>query len=340
MNCKVLWVCVVWERDAEKLCEHVPEVFKQAVPPTEMLIVNSGDSKAIDACVAKLGNCVQAKLAENLGFNPGLNEAIDWAVKGNFDWLAMMTVRATPKESWLHEALQAAKAADVGMVSTLHLDAKGEKVDCLGHHLSPSGAAYSFGRGLRQEQIEDLMATPGTGEPIWSPCSGGAIYRVTALREALGIFNCELVRPRGFKSYNCDVIGYAVRAAGYRHQVALKAICRRDRSASTSENPNSMGLLMNQEINRVANLFEFWEKDRCEAAAQQYLFERRKTPLSANDRVIARTLGEGLARRPQLVAVRQRVAEQLGQHIGLFAPIKQRWKHLLETQRDKNAHAD
>lgn len=341
MKCRVLWACVVWERDAEKLCGHLPEVLKQGAPPAELLVLNSGSSKAIDACVAKFRDCTQAKLAENLGFNPGLNEAINWAVKNNFDWLAMMTVRATPEKTWLHEALQAASAADVGMVSTLHLDAKARKVDCLGHNLSPSGAAHPFGRGLRQEQIEDLIGTfQSAGEPIWSPCSGGAIYRVAALREALRIFQCELVRPRGFKSYNCDVLGYAVRAAGYKHQVALKAICHRDRSDSTSEKPNSMGLLMNQEINRVANLFEFWETDSCKAATHKYLTERRKTALGVNDRVIARTLGEGLARQSQLVEIRQRVAQQLGQHVGLFATTKQRRKQLLNEQSTKDANAN
>lgn len=336
MSGRVLWATIVWEGDAKPLRTHLPAVLAQNTPPTKLLIVNSGRSQAIDACVKEVGtkSCEQAQLEENLGFNPGLNRAITEAVRGEaatggYDWLALMTVRAIPDKAWLHEAVQVGNTSGAGMVSTLHLD-PGGKVDCLGHNLSPSGAAYSFGEGLRPEQLREFLDRHSSGgEPIWCPCSGGAIYRVTALKAALELFNGELVRPRGFKSYNCDVLGYALRAAGYRHSFALQAKCRRDRTNSTSRLPHSAGLLLNQEINRVANLFEFWEEADCKAAVSRYLTEPRKTRLELNDRVIARTLGEGLARRDQFQAVRQLVRQQLHDHVALFEEVKRQRKELL-----------
>ena len=270
-------------------------------------------------------------LDENLGFNAGLNEAIGLAITGGYKWLATMTVRATPAKEWLHEALRAGEAGgSIGMVTTLHLGPD-DKIDCLGHNLGPQGQMHDFGESLTREQIEQVPRS-STGElPIWSPCSGGAIYKTEALSRAKDRINGrELVRPRGFKSYNCDALSYAIRAAGYRNCCARSAICKRDRTGSSSRRPTTKGLTMNQEINRVANLMEFWEPSRRKEAIAAYLKQdRRASGLKPVDLVVARTLGEGLARPDFYELVGERIRTELCEHIELFDQVKAKRRALL-----------
>ena len=210
------------------------------------------------------------------------------------------------------------------MVSTVHATVNVDRMDCIGHNLSPSGALWPFASRLKfgdaSNALEELSRS---GEPVWCPCTGGGLYRVSALSEGKNLIGgSELTRPRGFKSYNCDAIGYVVRAVGGKHGIALKAICDRDRSDSTSQTPTSCGLLMNQEINRVANMFEFWDGATLENGIKLYLEECRRSMRVGIDRVIARTLGEGLARRDAVKAVRDRVQDELAKHLALFDTVR------------------
>jgi hypothetical protein len=295
----VLWACVVHEPDARWLPAYLGGIATQSVQPDKVVIIDSGRSELIRRVVAVESRSTfeHCPLDENLGFNAGLNKAIGLAITGGYEWLATMTVRATPEKEWLHEALRAGGAeGSVGMVTTLHLGPD-DKIDCLGHNLGPQGQLREFGESLTQRQIEQLPRL-STGElPIWSPCSGGAIYKTAALSRAKDrIKGQELVRPRGFKSYNCDALGYVIRAAGYRNCCARNAICKRDRTGSSSKRPTTKGLKINQEINRVANLIEFWEPSRMKQAIAEYLKQdRQASGLKPVDLIVARTLGEGLA---------------------------------------------
>jgi hypothetical protein len=48
---------------------------------------------------------------------------------------------------------------------------------------------------------------------------------------------------------------------------------------------------MNRDINRIANLFEFWQPSGYDAAIRAYLRETQEVaPLTETDRAVARTL--------------------------------------------------
>jgi hypothetical protein len=296
---RILWACMVHEADANWLAKYLLAVNEQSVQPDELLLVCSGRSELISEIVQNTGVAVkQIALEENLGFNPGFNSAVSRAIDRGFDWLATMTVRAIPEINWLKNAVISGAKQSVGMITTLHVDAA-QSVASLGHNLGTAGELFDFAESFPVERLADVLVALDPKQHVWSPCSGGALYRVKALVGALDAINQpEILRPRGFKSYNCDAIAFAIREAGYENAIALEARCTRTRTGSTSKVPDRPGLLMNQEINRLANLFEYWPEQERQRAVELYLQKTRtKADLTEIDLRIARTLGEGLARK-------------------------------------------
>jgi hypothetical protein len=87
---------------------------------------------------------------------------------------------------------------------------------------------------------------------------------------------------------------------------------------------------MNQEINRIANIFEFWPDARRRHAITEYLKDNRlKDGLRPVDLRIARTLGEALARPDLNKTVGGRIQIELDEHLDLFADLKAKRKTLL-----------
>lgn len=310
----VTWACIVYEGDAKWLLDHLKSVFRQDARPDLLFVVDTSQSELIHAAVERAQNSVSASihyvpLDDNLGFNAGYNKAVTLAVEQKTEWLATMTVRAKPAERWLSEAVEAGASEKVGMVTTLHLTQDRSHVDCFGHNIGPCGELFDFGQDLPLELLDELPRLPGSDLfPVWAPCSGGALYRTQALKAALRFApDATLLRPFGFKSYNCDVIGYFLRSQGFQNICVRKAILKRDRKGSTSRRADSPGLLINQEINRIANMYEFWRPTRRDNAIRDYLGrDRTRSCLKPIDLRVARTLGQATARR---------LYESVGMHV-------------------------
>src|ERR1035438_3643348 len=91
--------------------------------------------------------------------------------------------------------------------------------------------------------------------------------------------------------------------------------CIRRQAGSSSKTPDPPGPLMNQEINRIANVFEFWPGARLRHAITEYLNANRlKDGLRPIDLRIARTLGEALARADLNKIVAGRIQIDLDEH--------------------------
>lgn len=324
----VLWTCIVYEEDAKWLPSHLAEVLRQELPPRNVVVIDTDNSELIRSVVECSGRWHSAKieyvpLGENLGFNPGLNKAISLAIQRDTEWLAVMTVRAKPDKHWLLKAIEAGGEDKIGMVTTLHLAPDGV-IDCLGHNVGPNGELLDFGQGLTRQQLFEISPSTET-LPVWAPCSGGALYRTKALDLVIerAPERC-LLRPLGFKSYNCDVLGYFLRSTGYKNASTLDAFCIRDRSGSSSRRPNTPGLLMNQEINRVANMFEFWQQPSRDTALRRYLEkDRSKAGLQPLDLRIARTLGQALARTDLCKSIGKTIEKELSNHIKSYHRIRE-----------------
>lgn len=323
---RVLWAAMVYQNDLKYLRPYIESILGGLVVPPEILIVDAGSDKGIRGTVASFGNDALSYFSlgnteTNRGFNPSFNFSVKYAIENNYRSLATMTVRAIADKAWLKNSVEAMDSHhSIGMVTTLHVAKSGDRIHGLGHFLGPSGGLYDYGKGLRIELYNELVNVlrRHNFEAIWAPCSGGALYSVEALRIASQTISetYEVFHPAGFKSYNCSHLGYLIKAGGFKNVVAQNATCIRDDSESTSRNPTSCGLLINQELNRIASLYTFWPNDMAEDALRHYISENRKNAsLPPLDRRIILTLAENLCRSwPH----RETIKPLLQKHLGLY----------------------
>jgi GT2 family glycosyltransferase len=306
---KILWVCLVCEQDIKWLPDYLTSIRRSTIVPTELLIIDSDSSEKVRTTIEQSGiefirYIPYTPSGRNRGFNPSFNLAVKIAIKEEYDWLASMSVRALPSRTWLEECLLSGNSSiSAGMVTSLHLNNDNHKIIYnFGHFLGLSGAGLDFGRDVPVSLLETLTIDYKNpeGQVIWSPCSGGTLYRVKALKKATKLLtnnSCDLFHPKGFKSCNCFVLGFLIRAAGFHNICTPKAICFRDGKESTSRFPNSPGLLINQEINRIANIYSFWPDDLVHDSLELYFSEKRNTPLQMIDKRIIAVLAENLTRK-------------------------------------------
>lgn len=304
---KILWAVMVYKNDLKYIQPYIESILRGLLVPTEILVVDAGSDERIRNLVTSFSNShiryfSLGKTETNRGFNPSFNFSVKYAIENDYTSLATMTVRAIADKAWLKTSMEALKSSrSIGMVTTLHLTKSGDRIHGLGHFLGPSGGLYDYGKDLRLEVLDDLIniLSENDFEAIWSPCSGGALYSVDALRIASKAISTtyEVFHPAGFKSYNCSHLGYLVKASGFRNVVAQNAKCTRDDSESTSRNPTSYGLVFNQEINRISSLYTYWPADLMQDALTRYISEDRKSvSLSPLDKCIILTLAENLRR--------------------------------------------
>ena len=114
-------------------------------------------------------------------------------------------------------------------------------------------------------------------------------------------------------------MGFLIRAAGYKNAVAQDSICRRDDSESTSAHANTKGLLINQEVNRMASVLTFWPEDLQKDACMRYKTqERRRAGLELIDKRIILTLAKNLKRK-----YKGKTGRALRKHLAKYETIKQ-----------------
>lgn len=335
-----LWAAMVYRDDLRYLDHFMQSVVSSSVRPDQLLIVDSGHCSGIEEMARARGlhggppieyKSLESTTRASGGFNPSFNFAVSYAADNGFDFMVTMSVRCKPNEDWLGTVIaRINRNGKVGMVSTLHVDIGNRSVYSLGHFLSPSGGLYDFAMGSKMDAIEAIKEYLATSsEVIWSPCSGGALYNVKALARVSESLSSrfDTFRPYGFKSYNCCEIGYLMRSFKYEHKVVPEAVCQRDGSQSTSRHPNTCGLLLNQELNRIASIRTFWPDDLASQAIGLYINERRneKRVTDIDKRIIV-TLSNNLARpwsRKELIRT------QLERHLAYYQrsrELKHKWK--------------
>ena len=301
----VLWTAMVFENDLQHLDQYLNSVLKSTVKPDKILIIDSGHSKDIENVIRHKGlnyiSLGEDKIS-NEGFNPSFNYAAKYAINNDYDYLVTMSVRCIPKNNWLERiinTIQFDKSA--GMATSLHLSKDSDRIHNLGHFLSPSGGLYDFARNIKVEHLQTIIdiLKHNSFENIWSPCSGGALYVTAALKNSTKWLkpDYEIFSRYGFKSNNCGILGFIFRVFGYKNIIVYDAECIRDESASTSRYPNSAGLLINQEINRISNIYTYWPEDIQLQALSNYIAEKRIKPdLREIDKRIILTLAKNLVR--------------------------------------------
>lgn len=323
---KVLWASMVYKNDYKYIANYLDNIYKGVLIPDHVLLVDSDYTREIEEIVKETGNSVEYVSIKsdkyiNLGFNPSFNYAVKYGIENNFDYLVTMTVRNEPDKHWLKNVLHSISINDsCGMVTTVHISRSKNTIHNIGHYFSPSGGLYDFARGINSEKLRDIIKIIDGLDSlsIWSPCSGGALYNLEFLKLSVSTLteNFEIFHHYGFKSYNCCIIGNILRSNNYSNIIVPDAVCYRDDTESTSTHPNTPGLLINQEINRIAHLYSFWPEELKSEAIRRYNEESRvNSNIQEIDKSIVLTLAKNLTRK---WAKQTDISEALKKHLSFF----------------------
>lgn len=324
---KTLWTCMIHDGDYKFLQGYIDAINQLTVKPDAVRFFCSGSSEECEKLIVKARTLYSFEYRlQNDGFNRGLNSAVNYAIKNNFDWLITMTIRCKPLENWLEELGLENQSHEIGMITTLIVNHDQNKMTFnLGHNISPSGGCFDFGSGLNT----DVVIKKATTEPsaILGPCTGAGVYKTIALvNNENFIESNDPVNPSLFKSYNCDAMGYLVLANGFTNYINPNSISLKSGlQNSTSNNPNSLAINMNLEISRMTNIFTYFED--CKTAYELYKNERLKKQFSIDDSnfkfkesdiLMIRLFAQRMAR----IFAKHKLRDKLARHHSFFSSTK------------------
>lgn len=148
----------------------------------------------------------------NQGFAGGVNRGIQYAIKNDYDVVALFNNDAVAKKDWLHSLLRRLEGK-VGIVTGCFQSIDGKTIDSTGDQLTTWGLPYPRGRG---ESVDNY--TSDTHEKVFGASGGASIYSLNMLR-SVGLFDED------FFAYYEDVdISYRAQLAGWEVVYEPRAI--------------------------------------------------------------------------------------------------------------------
>lgn len=187
----------------------------------------SGDNSVEE--FKKLEKQYKAKLhtiynEENLGFAGGVNTGIRWAIKNEYDSVALFNNDAIADSKWLSELVKAQQQERSGVTTGLLLHEHGDTIDSTGDWYSIWGLPFPRNRGDKKEKA------PPAGE-VFSGSGGASLYNVAMLKE-IGLFD------EAFFAYYEDVdVSFRAQLAGWKVYYTPTAIAYHKQGATSSKMP-------------------------------------------------------------------------------------------------------
>ena len=163
------------------------------------------------------------KNSQNLGFAGGVNSGIRYAIKQNFDAVALFNNDATADAHWL-ENLEKNLTPETSIVTGLLLHADGKTIDSTGDFYS------SWGIGFPRNRDNKTSEAPESG-PVFSASGGASLYKISALKQ-IGLFDETF-----FAYYEDTDISFRAQLAGHKVFYAKDAIAYHKQGATSSKIP-------------------------------------------------------------------------------------------------------
>lgn len=118
---------------------------------------------------------------KNLGFTGGVNTGIRWALKQNYDYVALFNNDAVADKKWLESLVGAAVKQQTGITTGLLLLGDGKKIDSTGDWYSKWGLPFPRNRG-------DKTSDAPSSEFVTGATGGASLYNAKMLRD-IGMFD-------------------------------------------------------------------------------------------------------------------------------------------------------
>jgi hypothetical protein len=159
---------------------------------------------------------------KNYGFTGGVNPGIEYAIKHNYEAVALLNNDAAVHPDWLSSLVNKLNG-NIGITTSLILSHDGKTVDTIGEDLTIWGLPYPKGRGLDATTVKGK-----TDEYVFGASGGASLYKVKMLKE-IGLFDED------FFAYYEDVdISWRAQLAGWKVLFVPSAVVHHHIGATSS----------------------------------------------------------------------------------------------------------
>jgi GT2 family glycosyltransferase len=223
----VLIVVLNWNGidDTEKCLD---SLLRQTYNDFKILVVDNG---SIDDSLEKLRkiekkneNISLAVNKTNKGFAGGVNTGIRYAIKRDFDAVALFNNDAVADENWLSELVKGLGHKDTAIATGLLLHADGKTIDSTGDYYSTWGMPFPRNRGDKTEEAPE-------SQYVFSASGGASLYRTSLFKE-IGLFD------ENFFAYYEDVdISFRTQLTGQKIYYTNKAVAYHKQGATSQKIP-------------------------------------------------------------------------------------------------------
>lgn len=200
---KIAVVIPNWNGE-DYLKKSIDSVLSQNVP-CSLIVVDNGSVDSSRKMLESYGEKIFTIYHKtNQGFAGGVNSGIRYAIKNNFDAIALLNNDAIAEKDWLQKLSMHLKK-DVGIVTSLILDSTGKHIDTTGDQMTVWGFPYPRGRG--KPYLKNKYQNP---EFVFGASGGASLYSTSMLKQ-IGLFDED------FFAYYEDVdLSWRAQLAGWR----------------------------------------------------------------------------------------------------------------------------
>jgi GT2 family glycosyltransferase len=226
---RVAIVVLNWNGIADTI-NCLDSLFEQSYEDFSIIVVDNG---SVDNSLSQLrsieekhaGKLTVIANEKNKGFAGGVNTGISYALKNNFDAVALFNNDAVADKQWLGSLVEPLEANEhIGIATGLLLHEDGKTIDSTGDYYSIWGMPFPRARGLQ------TIEAPESGY-VFGASGGASLYRIGLFKD-IGLFDDN------FFAYYEDVdVSFRAQLAGYKVAYTDKAKAFHKQGATSSKIP-------------------------------------------------------------------------------------------------------
>jgi GT2 family glycosyltransferase len=161
---------------------------------------------------------------KNFGFAGGVNTGIEFAMNGDFDYIALFNNDAVADKNWLKSLINAIKPDSVGISTGLLLLNDGKKIDTTGEQYTTWGLPFPRGRGYTKNKTYQA-------EMVFGATGGASLYKTQMLRE-IGLFDEDF-----FAYYEDTDVSFRAQLMGWKVAYTPDAVAYHKQGETSKKMP-------------------------------------------------------------------------------------------------------
>ncbi|MEI7918239.1 MAG: glycosyltransferase family 2 protein [Candidatus Saccharibacteria bacterium] len=225
---KVAIVILNWN-GANDTLDCLDSLQKQSYKDFQIVIVDNGSTD--DSCkvlskyqLSHSKNVELIRNPKNFGFAGGVNTGIEWALNGDYEYVALFNNDATADKDWLKNLISAIDHKNIGISTGLLLHQDGKTIDSTGDWYSTWGLPFPRNRN-------DKTASAPTAEKVFSASGGASLYKTEVLRD-IGLFDEDF-----FAYYEDTDVSFRAQLAGWKIAYTPDAIAYHKQGETSKKMP-------------------------------------------------------------------------------------------------------